>query len=278
MGITIEDLYKRPIEKEAETIVKRISNLQKAIYAMKSKEDISWLRIGTVLTLAVLKKAKEGKSPKSFTKNDFIEIQDIVTEIGMNMDGQNYSIFVFDLYAAYITWNLQNIDGNPKDEEYAQIIKLTEELSLKKQQLQGGQIKETVYVRDSLELCLEAIMKLFSYQISRATGEDLGNLIQAVNAFSFEYGRLMLYQWELAIVDEYLRKQKRIDVELQEKFDAYVKELAVDSRKIRILINHAFDPGFRNSLIDSVQLAMTIGVKKADLLCSERDIDSYFLD
>ena len=109
-------------------------------------------------------------------------------------------------------------------------------------------------------------------------GQEYIDLAQAVSMCAFEYGRLMLYKREQAILAEYIEKQYQLDEELTEKFGAFKAELKTDSDRFNELVDQAFEPGFRESLKSSVELAKAAGVKQEEILDSVEKIDSFFMD
>ena len=105
---------------------------------------------------------------------------------------------------------------------------------------------------------------------------DYADLAQAAAAFTFEYGRLKLLQNEQTLLTEYLSQQKQLDEDLDRKYESYRIQIEANQKQFDQLIDNAFDPGFRNTLRDSVALAKAAGVKEEEILDSMEKVDSFF--
>ena len=271
-------------DKQADYIKQALSvfeNVQKNLTALAEKDDeetLTGIKAGTVILLITLKKMTQGKMPNSFSKEDYADIAKAVSEYAVLMDDQDYSSFVFDLYAGYIEASVNilalRVDKNRADS----ILNLSNALRQKSAQLKEGTIPETTYIEDCLWISLEAMIKLLSAYIGSIGGNEFADFSQAVSMVAFEYGRLMLYKREQALLTEYIDKQYQLDEELSAKFEAYKAELKADSVRFNELISKAFDPDFSSSLKNSVELAKAAGVPQEEILDSTDKIDSFFLD
>ena len=76
---------------------------------------------------------------------------------------------------------------------------------------------------------------------------------------------------------KYLDHQSVLDEQLQAEYDAYLAEVEKNAERFRCLIQTAFDPGLRESLKESVELAKAYGVSEAELLKTVDEIDDFFL-
>jgi len=103
-------------------------------------------------------------------------------------------------------------------------------------------------------------------------------LIEGIASFTFEYGRLMLYSQELALVSEYLEKQKILDDELRKKYSEYLLLLEKDTKQCSLLIENAFGSDFRTAFTASSQLANAFGVRQEEILDTQEKTDDYFLN
>ena len=120
--------------------------------------------------------------------------------------------------------------------------------------------------------------KYRSSTFEEVVGQEYIDLAQAVSMCAFEYGRLMLYQREQAVLAEYIEKQYQLDEDLAKKFETFKAELKTDSDRFKELVDKAFEPGFRESLKSSVELAKAAGFKQEEILDSVEKIDSFFMD
>lgn len=60
------------------------------------------IKAGTVLMLAILKKAQDGVLPQEYGREDWADVAQAVSSYAVCMDEQRYSAFVFSLAADYI--------------------------------------------------------------------------------------------------------------------------------------------------------------------------------
>lgn len=258
-----------------------IEKIQSSLVDLYNSEDpnkLKTIKIGTTLTIAVLKKKAQGIDPTSFKQQDWEEILDYATDTAVRADGSVYSVCVFDLYEAYIRYSSEKLAVKITDEKAAQIERLADELEDNKSRFQNGDINETKYIEENLWICLEAMLKLLSSTIDASMGLQKEQLVEAVTTFAFEYGRLTLYRREQALLDEYLQHQKILDVELAMKYDAYMEELDERAAQMNGLIENAFDPGMRDSLKNSVLLARAAGVEEDEILKDTSDVDAFFME
>ena len=280
-AITIDMILNKEHAKYVRQAITVFENVQKNLYALAEKGDeetLTGIKAGTIILLSVLKKMTQGKMPNTFDKDDYADIAKAVSEYVVLMDDQDYSAFVFDLYAGYIDASVKVLTLRVEKNRAESIQKLSEELRHKSEQLKNGQIKEAAYIEDCLWISLEAMIKLLSAYIGSVGGKELTNLSQAAATFAFEYGRLMLYKREQALLTEYIDKQYQLDEELSAKFEAYKAELKADSDRFNELVSKAFKPDFASSLRNSVELAIAAGVPQEEVLDSVDKIDSFFLD
>ena len=277
----LEQLMKMPAGEKLQQALQLIQTLQKHLAAMSEKEEaasVTGAKVATVLTLAVLKKIASGKSPSSFDTEDWKELGHAVSEYGILLDGEQYSIFVFQLYEKYIRASAEMIARLASPETVKAIMKLADELHSKETLFRSGALSEVTYTEDCLWISLDAMMKLIASAASMFCGQQATEFAQALASCAFEYGRLMLYRKEQALVTQFIESQHRLDEELEKQYAAYLSELEAQSKQFYALIDHAFAPDFRTAFLHSILLADAAGVKKSEILSSTEDIDSFFLD
>ena len=102
-------------------------------------------------------------------------------------------------------------------------------------------------------------------------------LAQAVASIAFEYGRYLL-QREQHLLSEYLVQQHTLDLELQDKYDAFIKDLLADAESFMNLVDHAFAPDFEALLMNSAKLAKCAGGNELEILDSVEKVDAFFLE
>lgn len=144
--------------------------------------------------------------------------------------------------------------------------------------LRKGDISEITYIDRCLWISLEAMIKLLASLMGVAAGETAEQLAQAVASLAFEYGRYLLFRKEQNLLAEYLAQQRTLDRELQDKYDAFIKDLLADAESFMNLVDHAFAPDFEDLLMNSAKLAKGAGVGEQDVLDSVEKVDAFFLE
>ena len=132
------------------------------------------------------------------------------------------------------------------------------------------------YVDHCLWISFEAMVKLLSSYSTAHLGTEFGNLAIYASDCAIQYARLAMYAKEKALLEEYLLKQKEVDIELQKKYDQYLVELEERARKMESIFKDAFAPDFRVRLRGSANLARNMGVSEEKILDSVEKIDDYF--
>ena len=201
-----------------------------------------------------------------------------MSEYAVLLDGEQYSIFVFQLYEKCIRASAASIQGFASCETVEAIKKLADELHDREALFRDGKLSEGNYTEDCLWISLEAMAKLIASSASMFCGQQTAEFTQALASCAFEYGRLMLYRKEQALVTQFIEFQYRLDEELEKQYAEYLAELETQSKQFYALIDHAFDPDFRTAFLHSILLAEAAGVKESEILSSTEDIDSFFLD
>ena len=279
--IALEQLMKMPVGEKLQQALQIIQSVQEHWAALSEKEEsarVTGVKAVTILTLAVLKKIAGGKSPSSFDTADWKELACAVSEYTVLLDGEKYSVFVFQLYEKYIHASATWLKRRAPSETVEAIEKLAGELHSKEVLFNSGDISEMMYTEDCLWISLEAMVKLIAVTASLVSDQQASEFVQALASCAFEYGRLMLYQKEQTLVNQFIESQYHLDKELEEKYAAYLAELERKSEQFYILVDQAFAPDFRTAFLHSILLANAAGVKEADILSSTEDIDSFFLD
>lgn len=277
----LEQLMKTPAGEKLQQALQLIQTMQAHLEAMSEKEEspsVTGAKTATILTLIILKKIARGKSPSSFDNEDWKELAHTVSEYVICLDGEQYSIFVFQLYEKYIRASAEMIARFAPYETVEAIRKLADELHSKEMLFRNGQISEVAYTEDCLWISLEAMIKLIASATSMFYGQQAAKFAQALASCAFEYGRLMLYRKEQALLTQFIKSQHRLDEELEAQYAAYLSELETQSKHFYALIDHAFAPDFRSAFLHSILLADAAGVKESEVLSSTEDIDSFFLD
>jgi hypothetical protein len=279
--ISIDFFSKTDISAELNKIMKTYEQIQEAAAAVNStdgKQGLVKIRIGTILTFGIINNISNGKWPKNYAKDDWLDLLNAVSEYAVDIDDQDYSAFIFKMYAEYIDASAGVLAGRVPEDTLDPIISLAEELREKTELFQNSGLGEVDYTEECLWICLDAVIKLLAANFTKYAGSEIGNLAEGLSSVAFEYGRLMLYRKEQELLKQYIDNQNVLDDSLQKKYEDYLRELDAQADVFRGLINNAFDPDFRNALQGSIEFARAAGVSEDEILKSSEEVDSFFLD
>ena len=256
-----------------------IHRVQESLYRMACEdgEGLQQIKFGTILTFATVNKLANGKKLKEFTTEDWEQIAEQVVDKAILLDDQLYSKLVFITYADYIDASAATIEHRVSQGNIDKIRLLSAEIRTKSKAIEDGDIEETEYIDDCLWICLEAMLKLMAAYMECITGPELGQFLQAISMYSFEYGRLMLYSKEQEILSGYIENQRKLDEALEKKYRQYIDELEQHSKEFNRLIRCAFDTDFHEKLLASVALAKATGIDDSELLHTVQDVDDFFV-
>ena len=278
--LVLEQLMKTSAGEKFQQALQLIQSMQEHLAALSEKEEapsVTGTKAATVMTLAVLKKIASGKRPSSFNAQDWKDIAHAVSEYAVFLDGEEYSVFIFQLYEKYIYASAAMLKGLVPDETIEAIEKLADELHNREELFRNGTLSESAYTEECLWISLEAMVKLIASAASMFCGQQASEFTQALVSCAFEYGRLMLYRKEQALIDQFIESQYCLDEELEKKYAEYLSELEAQSKQFYGLIDQAFAPDFRTAFLHSVLLANIAGVDESEILSSTEDVDAFFL-
>ena len=249
---------------------------------INDERDLTLTKIGTVLSLDLFNLLFSGKKPEDITQEEWKDITADVIDKAVVMDGQIYSVYIFDLYEQYIKLSadvLRKGTHNSKREgDIDSISALASDLAEKKEQLYNGEISEVDYTEDCLWISFDAMVKCLSVYVGLFTSEEIGSLIISSADFAVAYARLVLYRREQELLDIYLENQYQLDEQLEEQFEQFKSELQEETDRFNTVIANAFDTDIRSAFEGSVQLAREAGVKEEEILKSVSDVDDFFLE
>lgn len=236
------------------------------------------IKAGTVLMLAILKKAQDGVLPQEYGREDWADVAQAVSSYAVCMDEQRYSAFVFSLAADYIDACAAALGAQIPPSTKDAVSALTEDLRTRTVAMGEGRIGEVDYIEENLWTSLEALLKLLSSQMACQVNEPgFSQLAEAIAQLAFEYGRFRLRKREQTLLDDLLAHQDGLDAELEEELEEYHASLAVESERFLDLVANAFASDIHERLMASVALARTAGVPEGELLSSPEKIDEFFL-
>ena len=265
--------------------MRRFEFCEKNLFALLNSDDeekLTLLKIGTVFQIFLVDKLATGKSPSDLTEDDWKDIAAKVSKYAILEEGQTYSEFAFNMYADYIDTSVSVLEGHVRKERLGEIKGISKKIRALSKQMQKSTITEPAYVEECLWLSLEGMMKLISSflgsKIELLMGDGYPQLTEAVSQLAFEYGRYVLYASEDAMLDEFLQQQYELDVQLDAKYASYMEEINQQRERFQSLIDNAFDPNLRDSLMQSAALARAAGVKEEEILRTTSDIDDFFME
>lgn len=280
-NLSLNTLLKSPAAKELKELISFMGTAVSAFSKMRDNGESEYsaaAKEGTAILLMLLGKLARGTAVGDLTKADWREILESASDITVSMDGQAYSRMVFMLYAEYIDASVRAFSDLLSPENQEAICALAEELRFWTKRLETGGVSETEYTEQCLWISLEGMIKLLSSLRIFAIAEEYEQLIQAVSAFAFEFGRLRLYRREQELLKEYIAHQYQLDETLKAQFEEYRQDLERENADFNALMEKAFEPDFRKQLMNTAALARAAGVAEEEILHSEEEVDAFFSD
>ena len=277
----INELLDSPVGEWIAKAMDTVTSVQRVLFTIYESDDsnrLTLLKIGTVFQIFLIDMLASGKGPKDFEKEDWQNIANKVAKYAILEDGQSYSEFVFTLYSDYIELSAKALSKwNVSNEKTESVQAIADEIRCRTEQLRNEKIPEVDYVDQCLWLSLEAMIKCLSLLLTSPLIPEYAQLAQSITQLAFEYGRYRLYAKEQAILQRYLDNQQILDEQLQAEYNIYLEEVRQNAEKFQSLIDAAFSPDLRESLMESVALARAAGVKEEELLKSVEEIDDFFM-
>ena len=279
--IAIDALMKSPAIEELRRAMETIATAQEHIIALARSDDSSILKlikIATVFQIFLIDTLASGKRMKDLTEEDWKSIASKVSQYAVMGSGEQYSEFVFTMYADYIDVSADSLPETVSEESVAAIRELSKSIRFNSDQFRAGELAEVDYVEGCLWISLEAMIKLLSCYLTAGISKEYAYFAQAASQLAFEYGRIALYSKEQALLEAYIENQYQLDKNLEAKWKKYTDELQMYSEKFQGLIDAAFTENIHEALVNSATLARAAGVREEEILITEEDIDDFFLD
>lgn len=277
--LPISYFQQTPIYDALNRAMMQLEKAEEIAYTMQTKsesDDLTAIKIGTTLSLAIIRKMLTGKKLKEFSKEDWNEIAENVADTAILMDGEAYTVWVFTLYAKYIEASVNAREAVIPAKHATEIRGLAQELMDFTDEFQQGKLKEVDYVDHCLWTSFEAMIKLIASFKTGKLSEEFSDFIVYTGDYAVQFARLSMYQKEDAMLEAYLRHQEALDVELQQKYEQYICELEEQTAKFSDLIENAYSGDFKKRLMNTVNLAKEAGVPDEKILSSIDKIDNYF--
>ncbi len=279
-NLAIDQLIKTPAGVQLQSAVDTLENIREqvgAIYKKKDELGMTSLKAITGIVFATLKKLAEGKNISELNQDDWKDIAQVACNYAIVADDRRYSMFVFGLYEQYILNSVEIIQNIVPADVINAIRGLADELHRKSEMFLNNEISEVVYTEECLWISLEAMIKLIASTVFLSGSRELAEWAQALSIYTFEYGRMILYRKEQEIVNAYIENQYQLDKKLEEKYTAFLNELQKQVEQFNVCIENAFVEDFRECYMNSIQLALSVGVNENEILKNTQDIDDFFL-
>lgn len=279
--LTIDYVKDTEIAQNIKSCITKIQKVQEAAYTLandNSSDKLKLMRIATFLTNTVLTKLAEGKNIKSFTSKDWEEILTYVSENGILIDNEKYTLKIFSIYSDYVGTSAEVLRSlNVSKDKCDAILALSNKVSDLNNAFEQGSISESNYTEECLWILLESMLKsLSAYAEITALGKEKSDFIESLSTLALVYGRYALYSQEQAILSEYIEHQYMLNDELNTKWTAYKNSLTEEYNKFNNLLENAFSQDFDQRLKSSALIAENLGVAETEILNSTEKIDLYF--
>ena len=280
----IDELLSSPVGDILQKAMGTVRAVQEHLYALMDSEDspqLKLLEVGTVFQLFLIRTLASGKRPQELGEKDWKDIAEKISRFAILNDELSYSEFVFLTYASYIDSSVRLFRHLTGTQDSDAIQELSDTIRSRTEQFHAGELSEPDYIEACLWLSLEAMFKLLASLLSSAltslVGRDCAKLTEAVSQLAFEYGRLVLFSKEHALLTEYLQNQRNLDERFRQKYEAYIDELQESSDHFQSLMKKAFSSELHDSLLQSAELARAAGAREEELLTTVEDVDEFFL-
>lgn len=278
--IAIDTLISSPAAEDLRHVMETIATAQEHILALAGSNDstqFKLVKIATVFQIFLIDTLASGKKMEELTEEDWKTITSKVSQYAVMGSDEQYSEFVFTMYADYIDVSADSLQEIVSEQSVTAIKELAGSIRYNSDQFRSGELKEADYIEGCLWISLEAMIKLLSCYLTAGFAKEFSYFAQAASQLSFEYGRIVLFSKEQALLQAYIENQYRLDEELEEQWKQYIYELKMYSENFHGLIDAAFTANIHDALVNSAALARAAGVKEEEILLSMEDIDDFFL-
>ena len=125
---SIDELLDSPALQKLTQNIEAITFMQENVKAFAKNDDNTkgkLIKAATVFQIFLVQTLAEGKKPKDLTNEDWRIIAEKVSHYAIMSDGQQYSVFIFTLYAEYIDASADWLIGKTMDESVSRIKELS---------------------------------------------------------------------------------------------------------------------------------------------------------
>ena len=238
--------------------------------------DVS-IRAATMFLIGLWSKLRPGCSVAELSKDDWNNVLGIVYEKAAEIDPQDYTRYVFDLYRKSIAFAIEPMRANASTTATSRLEEIVALMDGYAEDLGAGTMPEAKYIEENMWLSLEAVFLVLTDRMSCSfIPQERRELAEAIGALVFQKFRYRLYERELTVINECLEYQVELDQRLTEQVNAYIDALKEELDEFDALVKKAFDAkDFQSAFRGSIDLASSLGAE--DILHTKQDVDDYFM-
>ena len=221
----------------------------------------------TAFVLSVIELRKKGKRVSDFTEEDW---KSIVYSTGVStVKGGVRGISIYALTNYTVT------PAAVASSIVSASFGIAEQANL----LRNKSINESEFLLNSEILCLETTVSALSSFVGQTVipipilGAVIGNTLGTV---MYQATRNGLSRYEQKLITSYINEIELNNQRLDAQYQRTIKLLKQDLSQYFTLLDRAFAEDYSVALDGSVQLALSIGINKDNLLKNIDEIDSYF--
>lgn len=242
----------------------------------QDKADLG-IKTATMFLIGVWSKLKQGGSVSELTKDDWNSIMGAAAENAAMIDPRDYSMMVFDLYRRSIAFAIDPMRENASESVISRLEEIVSLMEGYNEDLETGDMPEIKYIEENLWLSLEAVFLVMADRMSHTLlPEKRRELSEAISALVFQKFRYSHYEEELAVLDECIEYQAKLDQRLTERVNAYVDALKDELDEFDAMVENAFNAtDFQAAFRGSIDLAESFGAE--NILRTQKDVDDFFL-
>lgn len=173
--IAIDTLMRSPAAEDLRRAMETIATAQEHILALARSDDTTKLKlvkIATVFQIFLIDTLASGKKIKELTEEDWKAIASKVSQYAVLGSDEQYSEFVFMMYADYIDVSADSLQNIASEQSVAAIKELSVSIRYNSDQFRAGELAEVDYIEGCLWISLEAMIKLLSCYLTSGFAKE----------------------------------------------------------------------------------------------------------
>lgn len=223
---------------------------------------------GTILVTEIVKKRKAGKRIGDFNTDDWEEVfkkSGLGTIKGGVRGVTIYALTNYTATPAAVASSLCTASFGIAEQAHL---------------LRTGKISETEFIANSEILCVDSAISALSSLVGQSLipvpvlGAVVGN---TVGTLIYQIAKDNLSKREQQLINSYLNYLDEVERALDSKYHDYLAKLKTELVIYYKLLEKAFSPNYAEALEGSAALALSLGVRREELLLSVADVDNYFM-